>query len=226
MARICVWGTEDFTNRLLAGGQAGGDLLLEPAPTFRQAASRVAEGTCEVLLVQWPARQDPTPLRRLVEAASRPVLVATLAEDSESTIALLQTGVSDVIPATLTPREIVSHLRSLLRRQQAAPVSVPSPILEAGNLRLDRRRHEVTVNGRELPLPPREFDLLAALLARTGQVYPRQELIHRVWGQALPPRSRTLDVHLGRLRARLSEAGAQANILTLPGVGHRLEADS
>jgi two-component system response regulator RegX3 len=225
MARICLWGTEEFTARLLEEGMPGGDLLLERAATFHQAVSQASEGSCAALVLEWRAgEQDLEPLHKLAAAASRPLLIVAPSESSEAVISLLETGVNDVVPAALTPREILTHLRSLLRRSAAGPPPPPPQLLEAGNLCLDLGRHEATVNGQLLPLPPREFALLTELLARAGQICPRQELIRRVWGESLPESSRTLDVHLGRLRARLRQAGArEAAIVTLPGVGYRLE---
>ena len=224
MARICLWGTSEFIDSLREEGLAGGDLCLEPATTFHRAVMEATEGTCDLLL-QWTGEQDLEPLRSLAGAACRPLLVVAPAETSEALIALLETGVNDAVPAALSPREILSHVRSLLRRSAAGQLPPPPQELVAGSLSLDPARHEVQVNGRALSLPPREFALLAELLAHAGEVCPRRELIAHVWGGAVAEKSRTLDVHLGRLRARLHESGAEdVAILTLPGVGYRLEA--
>ena len=225
MAKVCLCGSREFTGRLLQEGRAGGDLALEAAP-FAEAAARLESGECEALVAQWdPGRDDPAALRALAGGVTGPVLIIAPSADSEVVVPLLEAGVSDVLPPGLSPREVLSHLRSLLGRNASESTSTPLANLQAGNVSLDPARHEVLVDGRPLSLPPREYDLLAELLARAGQVCARRDLTGRVWGDAVPPHSRTVDVHVGRLRLHLNEAGASGvSIATLPGVGYRLEA--
>ncbi len=222
MAKVGAFGTAEFAAHLAEQGRAGGDLVwaaLGPVDG-PEAEARAAE--CEAVVVACEAN-DPRSVARIEEALPQlqvPCLVLVEQATPATLVALLAAGAAEALPASLTPREVVAHLRALLRRPQAAE---PPMQLTAGRLVLDRERYEAAVDGRPLELTPREFSLLAYLLEHIGRACRREELAEAVWEGELPARSRTIDVHVGRLRGKLK--GSEVAVTTLPGVGYRLEGD-
>jgi DNA-binding response OmpR family regulator len=217
-----VFGTAEGCARLAEQGQAGGDLSFVRlgAIDSAQAPTRAAE--CAVVVTLCDAAEERS-LTRTCEALARlPVPCLALVENSRPgvLVSLLAAGAGEALPASLTPREIVAHLRALLRRPAATTQASPGP-LAAGQLVLDRDRYEATVSGCVLDLTPREFSLLAYLLEHAGRACRREELAREVWAGEVTGRSRTIDVHVGRLRAKL--AGSGVRVTTLAAVGYRLE---
>jgi two-component system response regulator RegX3 len=123
-------------------------------------------------------------------------------------------------------RELVARIRAVLsRRGDAAEAPSPDGVLEAGPVRMDFERHVVAVDGEQVPLPLKEFDLLEYLLRNAGRVLTRGQLIDRVWGSDYVGDTKTLDVHVKRLRAKLEPDPANPKyLLTVRGLGYKLEA--
>ena len=227
-ATVCVLGSREFCRCLQEEGQAGGDLAFVAAHSLESASQALRETPCEVALVQAPRVGQPgaREVRALAEQAPVSLLVVAETSDAARVAELLLAGAHDVLPATLSPREIITHLRAALRRRQAAAASATrsSAVLTAGPLLLDTGAYRVTMGDRPLSLPPREFALLAYLMTHLGQACRRPDLLREVWSGEVSSHSRTLDVHIGRLRARLQKAGDPGLCLeTLPGVGYRLQ---
>jgi len=162
-------------------------------------------------------------LRRDTSTASIPIIMLTAKTDEVDRVVGLEMGADDYVVKPFSPKELVARVRAVLRRShpdQAAPV------LTVGPITLDAARHAVSLNGRPIVLTPKEFDLLQALLESAGRVLSREYLLNRVWGYARADviESRTVDVHVRRLRAKLGEAGNR--IATVKSVGYRFETDS
>ncbi len=151
--------------------------------------------------------------------AAIPIVVLTARADEVDRVLGLELGADDYVVKPFSPKELVARVRAVLRRARA-----PAGALTAGTIRLDPARHVVEVDGRPVPLTPREFDLLRALLAAAGRVLSREHLLDRAWGygRADEIESRTVDVHVRRLRAKLGPEGRR--IVTVKGVGYRLDA--
>lgn len=223
-ASVGVFGAAEWLARLTEEGRAGGDLRLVPlgAIDSPQTPARAAE--CALVVTVCDAREEDS-LSRTCLALGRigvPCLVLVEEARPEVLIRLLGAGAAEALPASLTPREIVAHLRARLRRQtRGEPPRVAQ--LSAGRLILERDRYTATVAERPLALTPREFSLLAYLLEHAGRACRREDLAREVWGGEVSSRSRTLDVHVGRLRSKL--AGSGVVIVTLPAVGYRLQEE-
>jgi two-component system response regulator RegX3 len=134
-------------------------------------------------------------------------------------------GADDYVTKPFSVRELVARVRALLRRagRTAEPAS-DQAVIEAAGIRLDPERHEVHVRGELVSLPLKEFELLEVLLEHRGRVLTRQSLIDRVWGYDYVGDTKTLDVHVKRLRARIEEDRHDPRlIVTVRGVGYRFD---
>jgi phosphate regulon transcriptional regulator PhoB len=161
-------------------------------------------------------------LRSDPRTAGVPIIILTARADEVDRVVGLELGADDYVSKPFSPKELVARVRAVLRRIRPREPSAP---LAGGGVTLDPSRHTVTVDGTSVSLTPKEFDLLQALLESPGRVLTREYLLNRVWGysRADEIESRTVDVHIRRLRAKLGSAGAR--IATLKGVGYRFEAE-
>jgi DNA-binding response OmpR family regulator len=148
-----------------------------------------------------------------------PVLFCTARDDEVDRVRGLELGGDDYITKPFSPRELVARVKVAVRRGDGGAAA--PDILTAGPIALDRRGRRVTVGGAEVALTTTEFDLLAHLLASPGRVYTREELLASVWGYAAFGGTRTVDVHVAQVRAKL---GGASPIRTVRGVGYSAEA--
>ena len=164
---------------------------------------------------------------REIRSKSRVPIVMVTAKGSEiDTVVGLEVGADDYVTKPYRLRELVARMRAVLRR---APRDVGDPesldVLEVGDVRLDPERHEVTVRGEKVSLPLKEFELLELFLSNPGRVLTRETLIDRVWGPHYVGDTKTLDVHVKRLRAKVEEEpSAPKRITTIRGLGYKYEA--
>ncbi len=164
---------------------------------------------------------------REIRARSRTPVIMVTAKDAEiDTVVGLELGADDYITKPYRLRELVARMRAVLRRAPPRTDGASDgTVLEVGDVRLDPERHEVTVRGRTVALPLKEFDLLEVLLANAGRVLTRQALIDDVWGPTYVGDTKTLDVHIKRLRSKVEEDPARpTRIVTIRGLGYRYEA--
>jgi len=161
-------------------------------------------------------------LRRDGSTAAVPIIMLTAKSDEVDRVVGLEIGADDYVSKPFSPKELVARVRAVLRRARHDPAP---RVLSQSAVTLDPARHLVTLHGRPIELTPKEFDLLQALLDAAGRVLSREHLLNRVWGYARADEieSRTVDVHVRRLRAKLGDAGAR--ITTIKSVGYRFEAD-
>jgi two-component system, OmpR family, response regulator RegX3 len=134
-------------------------------------------------------------------------------------------GADDYVTKPFSSRELVARVRAVLRRGGETSEETASTALEAGPVRMDVDRHVVTVDGRPVSLPLKEFELLELLLRNAGRVLTRGQLIDRVWGADYVGDTKTLDVHVKRLRAKIEpDPGNPQHLVTVRGLGYKLEA--
>jgi DNA-binding response OmpR family regulator len=164
---------------------------------------------------------DGTEVCRALRAAGdwTPVLFVTARDDEVDRILGLELGADDYITKPFSPRELVTRVRTVLRRSQGTqPAEAP---LVLGEVTLDTVGRRVWVDGVEATLTTTEFDLLAHLMRRPGRVFEREQLLSEVWGYSSAAGTRTVDVHIAQLRAKL---GTASPIRTVRGVGYSAEA--
>jgi len=175
-----------------------------------------------VLDLMLPGRSGLEVLREVrAEPMTRdlPVVVLTARAAEMDKLLGFEHGADDYLTKPFSPRELVARLQALLRRARPAREPV---VIEAGPLVVDPGSHEITLRGRRLTLTPREFDLLAFLARHPGRVHSREELLRKVWGYDYVGGTRTVDVHVRRLRAKLGER--HHVIETVAGSGYKLVA--
>jgi len=153
-----------------------------------------------------------------------PVLVLTAKREQEDRIAGFELGADDYLTKPFSPRELVLRCQAILRRMSEPSASGGSRVLRAGDVRMDLGAHQVTVDGEELNLTPTEFRLLQALMERRGRTQSRRQLLEKAWDVEADIsdriQTRTVDMHIRRLRAKLGETGDW--IETVRGFGYRL----
>ena len=160
--------------------------------------------------------------RRIRAVSQVPVIMVSAKDDEVDKIVGLELGADDYVTKPYSPRELVARIRAVLRRG-TEPDLAPTT-LEAGRVRMDVERHVVTVDGKPQRLPLKEFELLELFLRNPGRVLTRGQLIDRVWGSDYVGDTKTLDVHVKRLRAKLEpDPSHPAMLVTVRGLGYKLD---
>jgi two-component system, OmpR family, response regulator RegX3 len=161
--------------------------------------------------------------RQIRQTSSVPVIMVSAKDTEVDKVVGLELGADDYVTKPYSPRELVARIRAVLRRG-SEPDLVPATV-EAGGVRMDVERHIVTVAGREVRLPLKEFELLEMFLRNAGRVLTRGQLIDRVWGADYVGDTKTLDVHVKRLRAKIEDDPANPqHLVTVRGLGYKYEA--
>jgi DNA-binding response OmpR family regulator len=188
-----------------------------PAALAAVAAHRPAVVLLDVGL---PGLDGTAVCRRLREAGDwTPVLFVTARDDEVDRVLGLELGADDYVTKPFSPRELVARVRAVLRRGRPT-LPADADRLAAGGLELDLAGRRARAGGRPVELTTTEFDLLAHLLRRPGRVVPREELLSHVWGYPVGTPTRTVDVHVAQVRAKL---GDTVRLRTVRGVGYALE---
>jgi len=164
--------------------------------------------------------------RQLRKRTQVPIIMVTAKSAEIDTVVGLEVGADDYVTKPYRIRELVARIRAVLRRAETTgPVSALSPgTIEVGDVRLDPDEHRASVSGADVSLPLKEFELLHLLLANAGRVLPRETLIDRVWGTDYVGDTKTLDVHVKRLRSKIEPDPANpTRIVTIRGLGYKYE---
>jgi two-component system response regulator RegX3 len=159
--------------------------------------------------------------------SSVPIIMVTAKGTELDTVVGLEVGADDYVSKPYRLRELVARMRAALRRapRDGDETAAATEVLQVGDVRLDPGRHEVMVRASDVNLPLKEFELLELLLANAGRVLTRDTLIDRIWGPHYVGDTKTLDVHIKRLRAKIEEDPSNpALITTIRGLGYRFEA--
>ena len=163
--------------------------------------------------------------RRIRRASTVPVIMLTARDSEADTVVGLRIGADDYVTKPYSYRELLARVNAVLRRSRGEEQEPAEPVLEVGRVRMDVERHEVTVDGEAVAMPPREFELLELFMRNPGRVLARGEIIDRVWGADYVGDTKTLDVHVKRIRAKIEvEPGEPKLLITVRGVGYKLAA--
>jgi len=162
--------------------------------------------------------------RRIRSIADTPVIMVSARREEIDTVVGLEVGADDYVAKPYRVRELVARMRTVMRRSRTRPVNSfnGTAELQVADVALDRDRHEVTIGGKLERLPLKEFEVLALLMENAGFVVSRQTLIDRVWGFDYVGSTKTLDVHIKRLRSRIERDPAEPErIVTIRGLGYK-----
>ncbi|HQE46664.1 MAG TPA: response regulator transcription factor [Rhodoglobus sp.] len=162
--------------------------------------------------------------REIRTRSSVPIIMLT-AKDSEVDIVVgLELGADDYVTKPYSTRELLARIRAVLRRRVDTDLD-DNQVLESGTVRMDVERHTVSVDGKDVAMPLKEFELLELLLRNSGRVLTRGQLIDRVWGADYFGDTKTLDVHIKRIRSKIEKTpGEPTMLVTVRGLGYRFEA--
>ncbi|MCK4324608.1 MAG: response regulator transcription factor [Armatimonadetes bacterium] len=224
--QVLVLGDEDLIESLQSAGMPGGAVGFTRVRSLDDLLAALDE-SWDALLIVWDGVPDPKEesFRALAAQTDVPIVVLADQPDVDLVVDILDWGGDECLPRELSPREIVTHLRAQIRRvtDYSQPLAEATR-LEVGHLRVDLAKHTVALDDEIVELTPREFDLLVYLARNAGRAVPREEIIEQVWAGEISARSRSLDVHIGRLRAKLEDDPQHpTRLTTVTGVGYRLE---
>ncbi|WP_035858412.1 response regulator transcription factor [Cryptosporangium arvum] len=177
-----------------------------------------------LLDVMLPGLSGTEVCRTLRARSTVPIIMVTARDGEIDKVVGLEIGADDYVTKPYSPRELVARIRAVLRRR-TEPEELSPATLEAGPVRMDVDRHTVTVGGANIALPLKEFELLEMLLRNAGRVLTRGQLIDRIWGADYVGDTKTLDVHVKRLRAKIEPSPSTPQYLvTVRGLGYKFEA--
>ncbi|MGI6575025.1 MAG: response regulator [bacterium] len=175
-----------------------------------------------ILDVMMPGLDGFETLRELRKTIEVPVIMLTAKGDDIDKILGLELGADDYVTKPFNPRELVARIKAILRRMDKVMSTPEVEIIKIGNLKLDLERHHVEIAGRIVALTPKEFELLELLMSNPGKVFSRETLLDQVWGYDYYGDSKTVDVHIRRLREKIeADPSSPVNILTVWGVGYK-----
>jgi len=174
-----------------------------------------------VLDLMLPGLSGEEVCKKIRRSSDVPILILTAKDSEVDTVVGLELGADDYMTKPFSTRELVARIRAILRRSAAASMN-PSRVLEAGDIRVDPDRFEVTVGGVKVHMPRKEFELLELLMSNPGLVLTRETLIDEVWGSDYFGDTRTLDVHIKRLRTKCEpDPHTPKHITTVRGLGYK-----
>jgi DNA-binding response OmpR family regulator len=190
------------------------------APDGPSALDRIAASAPSLVILDLmlPGMSGFDVCKELRKESNVPILMLTARDEDVDKIVGLELGADDYVTKPFNPRELVARVKAILRRAESEPA--PQSVIRAGDLVIDRDRREARAGDRDLTLRTKEFDLLATLAENNGIVLTREQLLDRVWGYDFYGETRTVDVHIQHVRAKIAEAGV--SILTVRGVGYKL----
>jgi two-component system response regulator RegX3 len=225
MTRVLVVEDEESFSDALSYMLRREGYEVEVAPTGTEALSTFDRNGADLVLldVMLPGLSGTEVCRELRARSHVPIIMVTARDAEVDKVVGLELGADDYVTKPFSSRELVARIRAVLRRG-AEPEELITGVVEAGPVRMDVERHVVTVDGEQASLPLKEFDLLELLLRNAGRVLTRGQLIDRVWGADYVGDTKTLDVHVKRLRSKIEPDPANPKYLvTVRGLGYKFE---
>jgi two-component system response regulator RegX3 len=226
---LLVEDEESFIDALTIGLKKEG-FRVEVARDGMEALNKfdVVQPDVVLLDVMLPKISGIDVCRQLRKKTQVPIIMVTAKGAEIDTVVGLEVGADDYITKPYRMRELVARMRAVLRRvpneSTSGMTDLDGNTLVVGEVILDPEQHKVVVNGAEVAMPLKEFELLHILLANAGRVLPRETLIDRVWGTDYVGDTKTLDVHIKRLRAKVEDDPASpTRIVTIRGLGYKFE---
>lgn len=171
-----------------------------------------------------PGQPGTDVIRQIRQESQVPVIMLTAKDGEVDKVVGLELGADDYVTKPYSARELIARIRAVMRRNADADELIPDTV-SAGPVRMDVERHVVAVGGADITMPLKEFDLLEMLLRNAGRVMTRGQLIDRVWGPGYVGDTKTLDVHIKRLRSKIEpDPSSPRYLMTVRGLGYKFEA--
>jgi DNA-binding response OmpR family regulator len=202
-------------------GKEGYEVLTAADAESALKAARQGSPALIILDLMLPGMHGFEVCRVLRKETNVPIMILTAKTDEIDKVVALELGADDYITKPFSMKELIARVRARLRRSEEVAAPNPDEILEGGDIVLDLRRREASKNGTRLSLKRREFELLALLIRNRGRVLTREELLRGVWGYEPFGATRTVDVHIGRLRRKIeADPDHPTHIITTRGIGY------
>jgi two-component system, OmpR family, response regulator RegX3 len=225
MSRVLVVEDEESYREVLSYMLAKEGFEVIEAPDGATGIAQFDRHGADIVLLDlmMPGLSGTEVCRQLRLRGAVPVIMVTARDSEVDKVVGLELGADDYVTKPFSHRELLARIRAVLRRGQEAEL-VPD-VIEAAGVRMDVERHEVSVNGERIKLALKEFELLEMLLRNAGRVLTRAQLIDRIWGADYVGDTKTLDVHIKRLRAKIETDPANPRyLITVRGLGYKFEA--
>ena len=226
MVRILIVEDESSFSEALEFLLSKEGFSIVSAANGSEAITKFDQGGIDLVLLDLMIPEvSGTEVCRQIRAKSKVPIIMLTAKDSEvDKVVGLELGADDYVTKPYSTRELVARIRAVLRRNSGESAIGDIGIMTAGPVRMDTDRHQVTVNSVNISLPLKEFELLEFLMRNSGRVLTRVQLIDRVWGSDYVGDTKTLDVHIKRLRAKIEVDPANPIFIqTVRGLGYKLE---
>jgi two-component system response regulator RegX3 len=224
VTRILVVEDEDSFSDALSFMLRKEGFLVSVAPTGPEAIAKFGREPADLVLLDLMLPgMSGTDVCRTIRAKSRVPIIMVTAKDAEIDKVLgLELGADDYVTKPFSSRELVARIRAVLRRNTDEPDG--DRVIEVGPVRIDPERHLVWVAGQQTSLPLKEFDLLEYLVRNSGRVLTRAQLIDRIWGSDYVGDTKTLDVHVKRLRSKVEpDPSHPVHLVTVRGLGYKFD---
>lgn len=227
-ARILIVEDEPAQNELLSYNLSKEGYTVVSAESAEEAMMLVEESDFDLILMDWmlPNASGIEACRRIKrgkETSHIPIIMLTARGEEEDKIRGLDTGADDYVVKPYSIKELMARVRAGLRRGNA---SLSTDVLSYNGIKMDLQKHKVSVSNKPVNLGPLEFKLLRTFLERPGRVCTRDQLLDWVWRDSLDVDTRTVDVHIGRLRKQLAKVSDDGFIRTVRGFGYSLDAEA
>lgn len=226
MARILVVEDEETLAEAISFllGKEGFDVAV--AATGPAAIESFEKSGADLILLDLmlPGLSGTEVCRQIRTKSSVPIIMLTAKDSEIDKVVGLELGADDYVTKPYSSRELIARIRAVLRRGELQDADVEGATLEVGPVRMDTDRHIISVNGEVVAIPLKEFELLEFLMRNAGRVLTRVQLIDRVWGSDYVGDTKTLDVHIKRLRAKIEKDPANPEFIqTVRGMGYKME---
>ena len=228
MARVLVVEDEQSLREPLVYLLNKEGFITVEAEDGSQAVSLFEQGNIDLVLLDLmlPGISGNEVCRIIRQTSQVPIIMLTAKDSEIDKVVGLEIGADDYVTKPYSTRELLARMKAVLRRNTEAVVQESAPgIIEAGSVRMDLDRHIVEVHGEKVSMPLKEFELLELLLENANRVLTRGQIIDRVWGSNYFGDTKTLDVHIKRIRSKIEDDPARpVHLLTVRGLGYKFEA--
>jgi two-component system response regulator RegX3 len=226
MSRILVVEDEETLSEAIAFLLSKEGFDVATATTGPDAIAQFEKGGADLILLDLmlPGLSGTEVCRQIRTKSAVPIIMLTAKDSEIDKVVGLEIGADDYVTKPYSSRELIARIRAVLRRGELLDSADEGAIIEVGPVRMDTDRHIISVNGTQVSIPLKEFELLEFLMRNAGRVLTRIQLIDRVWGSDYVGDTKTLDVHIKRLRAKIEKDPANPEFIqTVRGMGYKME---